>query len=317
VEANAPSLSPSGEPSPAARRAVVARGIRALPTAAPIALATAVAVLVSATPASAEKWLPGEKSSPGITNLAQLKTALCVPPLRNAVSPCKPDGEPPPKPKPYPVPAFAPARYTFTILSFQVLNTRSRHEDTDHVSASLGNGATPTPQTLVKHVGDVNNGVHPVNLTLGPITVSDPNIGISFTYAILNNGHQSNTLVEKALTSAAGAIAAAGAKAATAAIGAAVGAQLGTVVLPVIGTALGLAAGWLVSQLGALLFANCDGPVALEEYVAKGANLWAVTHVGPIVGKGTVTTYHPGIDSPAGCGSNSVYTVTYQIARVG
>jgi hypothetical protein len=85
--------------------------------------------------------------------------------------------------------------------------------------------------------------------------------------------------------------------------------------VPVIGTALGAIAGWLVGEVTGLLTANCDGPVAAEQPAFKGLELWNRTHA---PGNAfTHTTYHPGIDSAHGCGSNSQYSVTWSIMRFG
>ena len=61
------------------------------------------------------------------------------------------------------------AVFSFTLDSFQITDTRSLHEDTDYVTYTLvvkdqnGNGG---PRMLTKYMGDVNNGVHAVNLTV-------------------------------------------------------------------------------------------------------------------------------------------------------
>lgn len=220
----------------------------------------------------------------------------------------------PPFPRPVPpppIPPFQPASYTFHLVSMQVLNTRSAHLDSDKASLTVAVGPSGTPTTVIKDLGDVNNGTYPINLSVGPIHISDPNIGIAMNYMIVNSGHQSHEDVNKILTGAGASLAAAGAKAATSAVGAAVGAEIGSDFVPVIGTALGLLAGWLVGELTGLLTADCDGPVAAEQPAFKGSQLWTLTTRGPY----THTTYHPGIDSAHGCGSNSIYTVTWSITR--
>jgi hypothetical protein len=202
----------------------------------------------------------------------------------------------------------------FTLESFEILNTRSHHEDTDYVSFTLviGNG---TPQTQTKAMGDLNNGNYPVGLSFGPVAVA-PNEAAVFNYLILNSGHQSQQETQDALTKAATTLAQQGADAAAKAISSGVaslvGASIGSAVLPVIGTALGAIAGWLVDELGGVLFANCDGPVAAEQVAMTGTELAARTANGAY----QHTTSHPGIDSPHGCGSNSQYKVTWSIKAV-
>ena len=228
-----------------------------------------------------------------------------------------PIGRPFPFPHPFhpqppaPLPPFQPASYTFHLVSMQVLNTRSRHEDSDKASLTVAVGPGGTPTTVTKDLGDVNNGTFPIGLSIGPIQISDPNIGVAMNYVILNSGHQSWDDINKILTGTGASLAAAGAKAATSAVGAAIGAEVGSTLVPVIGTALGLLAGWLVDQVTGLLTADCDGPVAAEQPAFKGLQLWNNTVRGPY----THTTYHPGIDSAHGCGSNSIYTVTWSISR--
>ena len=55
----------------------------------------------------------------------------------------------------------------------------------------------------------------------------------------------------------------------------------------------------LASTVANIAFANCDGPLAAGTVVYTKAQLDA----GPV----RLTQLHPGIDSPAGCGQNSLY----------
>jgi hypothetical protein len=59
------------------------------------------------------------------------------------------------------------------------------------------------------------------------------------------------------------------------------------------------------------LFANCDGPVVGGNATFSGADLYNRTSGGDMV----IQLDHPGVDSPAGCGSNSHYTSTVRIRR--
>jgi len=214
--------------------------------------------------------------------------------------------------QPPPTPAFQAANYVFSVDSIEILNTRSHHQDSNKASISVSIGNNGQPQTIVKDLGDQNNGHFPVGLSIGPLNVSSPDIGIAFNYQVINSGHQNWDDIQKKLTTTGQAAATAGAAAATAAIGGtAVGAALGTAVLPVIGTALGIAAAWIVSNIVGLLFANCDGPVAFEQIALKGSEIWVRTMNGPY----SHVTYHPGLDSPSGCGSNSKYNVYWTIRR--
>ncbi len=207
-----------------------------------------------------------------------------------------------------------PNSYTFAVDAMRILNTRSRDADTDRASASVAVGDGP-PQTVTKDLGDVDNGGHQIQLTVGPVTVG-VETGVAFNYLVVNAGHASWDDVNGKLRDAGGKLAAAGAAAATtavsSAVGAAVGSAIGTVALPVIGTAIGVLAGWIAGELVGLLTADCDGAVAAELAVFHGQDLWNQTRGGPHA----FSTVHDGTDSPAGCGSNSVYWVYWTLARV-
>jgi uncharacterized protein with LGFP repeats len=203
-----------------------------------------------------------------------------------------------------------PNTYTFTVTGMKVMNTRSRHEDTDRTSVSVAVGNGPA-ETQTKDLGDVNNGDYEIGLTVGPVTVENRDVGIAFNYLILNAGNASWDDVNKKLKDAGGTLAQAGAKAATEAVGTAVGATVGTAVMPVIGSAIGAIAGWIAGEVVGLLTADCDGPVAVEQAAFKGQELWDETMQGPHV----FSTIHDGVDSAAGCGSNSVYWVDWTLAR--
>lgn len=197
--------------------------------------------------------------------------------------------------------------YTFTLDSFRITDTRSRHNDTDFVSFTLmlkaGNG-NGMPQTVKKAMGDVNNGVHPINLSFANVTV-DPASSVVLNYLIVNSGHQNPSQIESTLESTGTSLAVKGATA----LGAAAGSFIP---IPALGTLLGAGAGFLAGKLTSILNANCDGPVAAEQNTFTGADLLAKTAGGVF----SHTTKHPGTDSPIGCGSNSVYYVTWHIQRV-
>lgn len=194
---------------------------------------------------------------------------------------------------------------TFSLDSFKITNTRSRHEDTDYVSFTLlvrdasGNG---TPQTLTKSMGNLNNGTFNVGLSF-PNVVVPSNGSVVFNYLIVNSGHSSEGDIDKALEAVGGALANKGLTAG--------GTALGSAILPGLGTILGAIAGWLASEISGILSANCDGPVAAEQVTLTYNDLMAKTASGP----DTVTTPHPGTNSATGCGSNSMYYVTWHIAR--
>ncbi len=236
----------------------------------------------------------------------RLSSTLARPPIHGGNDPVDPHHPVTPDP----VPPFQPARYTFRLLSVDCVLSRSRNADTDVVSFSVGVG-NANPLKASKNLGDIDSETVPVGLSLGPIQISDPNAGIAMNYIVLNSGHRNPSDVEKLLTDLGSDLAKKGAATAAATVGAAIGIQVGSAMMPVIGSALGLLAGWIVGEAAGIITADCDGPVAVEQAAFKGQQLWNFTAHGPH----QVTTYHPGTDSPSGCGSNSAYRVTWVVTR--
>jgi hypothetical protein len=205
----------------------------------------------------------------------------------------------------------SPSSFTLALDSFEITNTRSRHEDTDFVSVAVTVG-TRAPLTQTRSLGDLNNGTFPLNMAFPNLQVR-PHENVTLNYVMVNAGHQdpsaveqgikqlSETLAQKAATAAA--------TAAGGAVGAALGASIGTAVVPLLGTALGALAGWIINDVWGFLFADCDGPVAAAVHVLKGSEILAAQQRGGMV----VRDEHPGVDSPAGCGSNSHYFVTWSV----
>jgi hypothetical protein len=103
------------------------------------------------------------------------------------------------------------ALYTFSLDSFQIRNTRARHEDTDYAAFTVMVGNGP-PQTLQKAMGNLNNGTFSVGLSIGPVPIAayQP---VVMNYLILNSGHQSEADIDATLTKVANYLAGAGAKA--------------------------------------------------------------------------------------------------------
>jgi hypothetical protein len=176
--------------------------------------------------------------------------------------------------------------YVFTLENFQILNTRSLRKDTDHVSFSIKVGDKAYP-AKIKHVGDVNNGTHKVNLSFGPIDIPSPDTKIVMTYLIMNSGHDkdkvsgwlqkgSETMLEKESGGSS-------------------------------------EFSHIVKYLGKLsisvIFANCDGWVAGDHVALTGKTLadWGAQH--------RETRDYKGQNSPRGCGANSHYKVTWSVSK--
>lgn len=196
------------------------------------------------------------------------------------------------------------AVFSFTLDSFQITDTRSRHEDTDYVTFTLlvkGANGSGTPQMLTKYMGDVNNGVHSVNLSFSNVQVN-PTDTVVLNYLIVNSGHKGSSQVTSTIESTASKLATQG------------GTLLGNAIAPGIGGSIvGAAAGWLAGELIGILTANCDGPVAAEQDTFTYNDLIANTAHGQF----KHSTKHPGTNSPTGCGSNSVYIVNWHVLQVG
>ena len=82
--------------------------------------------------------------------------------------------------------------------------------------------------------------------------------------------------------------------------------------MPVVGSALGALAGWLTTEIGSVLFANCDGIVAASIRAFVSTDLLARTNNGDRIRDGV---QHPGTTSATGCGANSQYATNTTISE--
>ena len=90
--------------------------------------------------------------------------------------------------------------------------------------------------------------------------------------------------------------------------------QVGALAAPITGTLLGLLAGWLVGELRAVIADNCDGVVAIEQYVRRGDELHRMVASGePVI----MAVVHPGTSAPRRCGARSRYVVTGRLTGDG
>ncbi|MFI9405839.1 hypothetical protein [Nocardia sp. NPDC052316] len=208
------------------------------------------------------------------------------------------------------------AVYSITLEQFHIDTTRSRNDDTDTVAFSLraGNRSYPTQS---HYAGDVDDGDHGVNLTFPSVVVADGATPLVFNYTIYNG----NT------GKLAGGLAAANEILGERALDfVRQSAQPGSEVsYPEYSSGDLNGAGiewkdgsWLqyipLVRLGSFLFPDCDGFVAIGS-VGKTKAGWdrAIDTAGGTTYRQTIR--YPGSDSPAGCGSNSDYTVTWSITR--
>ena len=86
--------------------------------------------------------------------------------------------------------------------------------------------------------------------------------------------------------------------------------QVGALAAPITGSLLPLLAGWLISELHAIIEDKCDGVVAIEQFVRSGDDLQRMAIGGQPV---TMAVDHKGTDSPSLCGAKSEYVVTWSI----
>jgi hypothetical protein len=181
--------------------------------------------------------------------------------------------------------------YNFVLDSLKITNTRAVHEDTDYANWGVAVNDVMVPGSpLTKSLGNLNNGVHPINLAIGPISVpNDPNTPVTITLQVVNSGHTDHSEIVNTLSAGAGVL-----------IGKA------------INEGAGAATGAALKYLGGILTADCDGPVAVDKIITNGQELAGISVNQPY----TLTTYYPGTDSATGCGSNSQYFVTWHVEKV-
>lgn len=206
--------------------------------------------------------------------------------------------------------------YTFRLESFQINTTRSRGEDTDTITFGLQVGAQPFPIESY-FAGKVDNGSHSLNLEFGPVLITEDSTKTAFTYLIYNGdaGSLSTSLValgEQLLSESI---------ALTARLGLDPGAAEAGEDVPNLDDPFDDTSDWskipvigLVVALGELVFPNCDGFVAADGIsLNKGQWDQSISSAGGTSFRKTMS--YPGTNSPAGCGSNSAYTVTWSVTR--
>jgi Repeat of unknown function (DUF346) len=214
-----------------------------------------------------------------------------------------------------------PTRYRFSADHVHVTTTRALDEDTDAAAAAIGAGNWPI-QTVTQRIGGIGGLTSPDSAQLNrlhfdPVTVELCEASL-FHYMITNNGHADSKVLDTALVQAAGSITSAGVEAVSKGLATGIGAILAievigtTILMPVIGSLLGSLVDYVLDWLGGVVFADCDGLVAAESIAFSGRDLYLKTRDAPL----SVTTIHKGTDSPATCGDNSVYEVTWTIRQV-
>jgi hypothetical protein len=216
------------------------------------------------------------------------------------------------------------ALYTFALEDFQIANTRSRHEDTDQVAFGLQVGSRQFPIQLFS-AGDANNGDHGINLSYRSVCISDPTSPVAFSYEIYN-GDASKlsvdlvTLNTRLLAqSVDDTIKTSGADTGFANFSSGeAGADI-----PMVDEDNPFAntSDWstvffesIFVDIGSFVFPDCDGFVAADA-IGRTKSQWdaLINFTGGVTFRKGLR--YPGSNSPAGCGSNSDYTVTWSVTR--
>jgi hypothetical protein len=189
---------------------------------------------------------------------------------------------------------LAPIVWVVTLDSINIRNTRSRHEDTLFASIAIKVGSGQAVVSPVINLGDHNNGRFNISgCVTHAVRIPALDTPVKVSVTVMNWG--SNPNAEK-VGDIAEAIVSTGADD----------------VLPGSGEIIDA----MYSVLGPLGFADCDGPVVLQVLGFGGLSPKPQTNRRPghtIPFGGTDNGYN----SPAGCGSNSIYDFTGHITFVG
>jgi hypothetical protein len=199
------------------------------------------------------------------------------------------------------------AIFSFALNSFEIMQTRSLHQDTDFVTFSIvvnPQGGVGNPQTLKKSMGNVNNGGFHLGMSF-PNVVVNPTDTVLMNYLILNSGHKNPGEVETALENAATKMLMEGADL--------LSMYLSGLGVPDTTAVLDAVAKYISDEIIAVLNANCDGCVAGGQYSFTYDELIAKLAPGPF----QQNLKFLGGASPKGCGSNSVYYVDWQMMEIG
>jgi len=209
------------------------------------------------------------------------------------------------------------AFYTLTIEGFHIGNTRSRFDDTDQVGGVMQVG-TETLPAQSRSNGDVDEGDYPIGFVFGPKLMSQAETPAVFSYSIYNGD---TSRLPKSLTALS-----------DESVRKAVDSMIqgkdpeqgdladftdypGAPDNPNFDFDEG---SWIkVLEFVALadfLFPDCDGFVVLGT-IGREKKKWdaLIDAAGGVTLRQSIR--YPGTDSPAGCGSNSDYSVRWSILR--
>jgi hypothetical protein len=190
-------------------------------------------------------------------------------------------------------PSITPT-YLFVLDNCNVGESRSPDTDTDYAGfgVSVGNNI-PNGALKGGYVGDLANGPYKIDFETGQITIpDDPNVPVIIGYLITNIG----SIISGEISPISGNM-----DDATK--------YLINSYVPGSGSPLT----FVDKYLGYLYNSYCDGTVAAAKITMNGHDLAQMVAPGRSYSK---TDFYLGTDSPTGCGSNSIYYVTWHVKRV-
>jgi hypothetical protein len=201
----------------------------------------------------------------------------------------------------------------FTLNSFALNETRALHNDTDYVGVALTqNGRSVGASPIVIKYGNVNNGTHLFKPPAPAMSFSLPSFSETdhfiFTYLIINHGGGKEADVIADITQAIPLTAPAAIQ-----LKAAVdGQNIATVGPPGLSAADDLTTFWNLAKpaFNHLDTDHCDGPVAINAFAFTGAAIAGLTLASQ---QQPFSINHLGINSADFCGSNSHYSVQWQV----
>lgn len=187
-----------------------------------------------------------------------------------------------------------------TVAHLNIHSIRSAHRDTNVIGLFA---RVPGQPDAIYHegLGDFGVGDYDVNKSL-QFVADDPAASLNVSWTLVNHRDGDTQELDDKLQSTLTQVADKGA----AAIGAAIGGVIGGIG-GVLGAAVGAILGFLAGLGLQALFADCDGVVAADTVFVSAATLNDNVAKGPMV----VKKEYPGYPSPAGCGDNSNYEVTW------
>lgn len=218
-----------------------------------------------------------------------------------------------------------PSQYRISIDLIRCNTPRSLNNDTVTGQCTLKIGNWPNAvgvdtwplHPLTQRQGDLGNTAIDEGQTnlmhYDPVTI-ELHETAAFNYTFVNSNKPGNE-VEQALEAQALDLADKAVKSAVDAAASGIGlsaVQVGALAAPLTGSLLTLLTGYLIDQLHTIVEDQCDGTVAIEQYVRRGDDLQKMVIGGQPV---QMAVKHEGTTSPTHCGANSEYTVSWSIRR--